>query len=194
MKNLRKLLLLMVVLLLAMPVAGFTCVSTCELCDSAWELADPELGFSFVVEDRTPIPSIKSLCESSIKSLWIYDFGDPDPLDGALHLFDAGNGESATVNLTPMEGSWYAESGGTAINLGENPYFGFLFTKGDSILEYCCSETTTDEGDFVGFNLWYPYGVMSVLAYDVKPVPVPAAVWLLGSGLFGLVAVRRRKS
>lgn len=30
--------------------------------------------------------------------------------------------------------------------------------------------------------------------FDVTPVPVPAAVWLFGSGLLGLVAVARRKA
>lgn len=37
-------------------------------------------------------------------------------------------------------------------------------------------------------------GTVSVsLAGDVTPVPVPAAVWLFGSGLLGLVSVARRK-
>ena len=31
------------------------------------------------------------------------------------------------------------------------------------------------------------------LDYDIHVVPIPAAVWLLGSGLVGLAAVRRRK-
>ena len=29
---------------------------------------------------------------------------------------------------------------------------------------------------------------------DVAPVPVPAAVWLLGSGLFGLIGIRRKNA
>ncbi len=39
-------------------------------------------------------------------------------------------------------------------------------------------------GDKVTFNT----------LFDITPVPVPAAVWLFGSGLLGLVAVARRKA
>ncbi len=37
-------------------------------------------------------------------------------------------------------------------------------------------------------------GFTQVLAGEanVSSVPIPAAVWLLGSGLFGLVGIRRR--
>jgi hypothetical protein len=29
---------------------------------------------------------------------------------------------------------------------------------------------------------------------DVTPTPIPAAAWLLGSGLLGLIGIRRRNS
>jgi len=34
----------------------------------------------------------------------------------------------------------------------------------------------------------------NTLAVDLAPIPVPAAVWLFGSGLLGLVAVMRRRA
>jgi len=39
-----------------------------------------------------------------------------------------------------------------------------------------------------------PYNVWAVHSGDVSLVPVPAAVWLFGSGLIGLVVVARRKA
>ena len=34
---------------------------------------------------------------------------------------------------------------------------------------------------------------LSEVQFNGSPVPIPGAVWLLGSGLMGLIAVRRRK-
>ena len=39
----------------------------------------------------------------------------------------------------------------------------------------------------------YGYSIAIALVRDVSTVPVPAAVWLFGSGLIGLVGVARRK-
>lgn len=39
-----------------------------------------------------------------------------------------------------------------------------------------------------------PFHVLPILAGDATAVPVPGAVWLLGSGLLGLVAIGRRRS
>ena len=37
------------------------------------------------------------------------------------------------------------------------------------------------------------YNDMVLMVESVEPVPVPAAVWLFGSGLIGLVGIARRK-
>lgn len=52
------------------------------------------------------------------------------------------------------------------------------------------------DGPFVGFNVNFDIGSgnsLTVLSVDSTVVPIPAAVWLFGSGLIGLVGVARRK-
>lgn len=51
-----------------------------------------------------------------------------------------------------------------------------------------------DNGPFPGFNANFDVDGMTLTAHvPVNPIPVPAAVWLFGSGLLGLVGVARRK-
>lgn len=50
------------------------------------------------------------------------------------------------------------------------------------------------DGAFVGLNVNFDIGSGdSLTVLSVSSVPVPAAVWLFGSGLLGLIAVSRRK-
>ncbi len=72
-----------------------------------------------------------------------------------------------------------------------NDWFGFYFSDGSS-------NYYTYQFDSAGpVNQWllkmsdsYNAGG-PVIASDVAPVPIPGAVWLLGSGLLGLIAIRR---
>lgn len=51
------------------------------------------------------------------------------------------------------------------------------------------SETSSDTGAY-GMNTPAYFALDDVTS---SPVPIPGAVWLLGSGLFGLIGIRRRK-
>ena len=45
-----------------------------------------------------------------------------------------------------------------------------------------------------GTLIWDLGGTLGVVAVDVQVIPVPAAVWLFGTGLLGLVGVARRRA
>ena len=49
------------------------------------------------------------------------------------------------------------------------------------------------DGPFIGFNANFDATSLTVTGYTPAAIPVPAAVWLFGSGLLGLVGVARRK-
>ena len=48
--------------------------------------------------------------------------------------------------------------------------------------------------DGEGYEMWAMANQnLSMIVTEAPPVPIPGAVWLLGSGLFGLAAIRRKK-
>lgn len=57
---------------------------------------------------------------------------------------------------------------------------------GNSALEFACVDLGDGLGDAIDVDSLGTAGV------DVNPVPVPAAVWMLGSGLVGLMGIRRK--
>jgi len=50
-----------------------------------------------------------------------------------------------------------------------------------------------DNGPFSGFNANFDMTSVTMTAYTPSAVPVPAAVWLFGSGLVGLAGIARRR-
>jgi len=71
---------------------------------------------------------------------------------------------------------------------GEEDYLAF-FTMGGSGTFAGKWNDLPDMG--VHFSLQGERGY--IIEYDANPVPLPGAVWLLGSGMLGLVAARRKK-
>ena len=63
---------------------------------------------------------------------------------------------------------------------------------GDITLSMAVTDNLLAGGDFTSATTFGPQ-VVSFGTADVSIVPVPAAVWLFGSGLIGLVGVARRK-
>lgn len=134
--------------------------------------------------------------KSSDQTLYIYDFGAPE---NALPILSDGffahtNIFFSSVKTTDGSTKWYADTtpGGQALELGDTPFFGIYFSDGSD---------TWGEYDIIGANanangaywLFEANTGMQVITHDMKPVPVPAAVFLLGSGLISLVALRQRR-
>ena len=151
-----------------------------------------------------------------------FDFaGNPDSgagistNGGTLALFDdsdtgfanalvIGQNGGQVVFTDNNDGSWNAEvfdvsntSGGSITLDGDNSFslgmdwgMGYFGDTNFSLL----SSPDTYLVVFDGFDDRENRILGNTLAVDLAPIPVPAAVWLFGSGLIGLIGIARRKA
>ncbi len=109
-------------------------------------------------------------------------------------LFVGDGGHAGTVTL--LGGSSDGSSAGFSIGLGEN-YTGYNSVQSTTfgIFYDTLSLNSLFSGTFSGvrLNISGASAVPSLVGTIAAVVPVPAAVWLFGSGLLGLVGIARRK-
>ena len=103
---------------------------------------------------------------------------------------------TSTLNVQGTWGDWDGDTttpdtfqviGGKG-NLTTLADLGFVAGTDDGI-----GGSPMDNGPFSGFNANFDMTVVTVTGITAPPIPVPAAVWLFGSGLLGLVGVARRR-
>ena len=68
-----------------------------------------------------------------------------------------------------------------------------LFNGAFDSLNYSTGDGVFDSADIAFFGDIYLVGAWDANSFSVTAVPVPAAVWLFGSGLIGLAGFARRK-
>jgi hypothetical protein len=107
-------------------------------------------------------------------------------------------GNMATVDFSGWNVTW---NGIPSINMGSGAW-GAGFTNGVAnvvcgvncgngdtyTLTYAATVPAGDPSNFGNTQYW-----VKLTGHITAPVPVPAAIWLLGSGLVGLVGVARRR-
>jgi hypothetical protein len=59
--------------------------------------------------------------------------------------------------------------------------------------EYLFTATANSDSSTIAFNFLNEPSVFHLDNVDVTPTPIPAAFWMLGSGLLGLAGVRRKQ-
>jgi len=127
------------------------------------------LPYVSVLSEAGPLPS-------STPPIDCRNDGGPDCEDNELgYMYVKNLGSNPVSSLFPSlqpDGSYWS---GTAESL-DNAWF-LSFSTGESLFG---SKTS------IGYS-W------AVHAGNVSPVPIPAAVWLFGSGLIGLISMARRK-
>ena len=126
-----------------------------------------------------------------------------------LYDINGRNGGLALINSTTTASTFYVDdsnvlhvtegiSNGSTLTLSDSSgHFGFYFSDDSALTSTTYYSYQYDSAGPV--NQWLLKMADShnaggpVILSDVTHAPIPAAVWLLGSGLFGLVVVRRRR-
>ena len=106
---------------------------------------------------------------------------------------------SSHFSLVQEDNIWRVESElGGSITLGAKPEFGFCLKINDSS-DYIYNYSYTPIPNTDLYNLTESTSNMDVMLFGAKPVttpgstvPLPASAWIFGSGLLGLVGIRRK--
>ncbi len=194
--------ILMIAVILLIPKPAFSLVA--EMRTMPYGLPQPKYYSGAWVSNSDDIFAIDLTLEGVIpdpyehwvmhagEPFYMYEWGQPS---NNLLLFCDEYYSAATVTFFKEGSDWIASvfSHGTTdtLNLGQDRLFGFFFgSKNDPLLTYQLERSSSDSYTLTA-NL--DNSVMIVSLSDVTPAPLPGAVWLLGSGLAGLITVRKRK-
>jgi len=124
--------------------------------------------------------------------------GSHAPANGSSVIAAASNANGYS-DAAVWRDNWAGRStfSNAGTGLGSSTFFYALFQSGGPSGGTAFNPVSVDQYDnAAGASTWTfaSDGTLTFMSPDeLAPVPLPAAVWLFGSGLFGLVAISRRK-
>ncbi len=171
-------------------VALFILVGSAASASASTAIADENLMWSRTNDDVN-LFGVKYNPAGTADSFYLYS----DYTGGSLQLLslDEDFVDWQNIYFSEINGSWWAHladtfvvGGSQQLNLGTDLQFGFFFDTPGSFYTYEKQEKNVYslQNDTVVVN-----------ATDIAPLhaPVPATILLFGSGLLGLVGMKRRK-
>jgi hypothetical protein len=116
---------------------------------------------------------------------------DSQGVDGGGHALPSASWDDTTgAGVSLILESFYANWNGTNFNQGSNTPVSFTVAAGCTVN---CAYTAEWRSLIVGGPFNNQTGSWKISGTISSAVPVPAAAWLMGSGLLGLVGVARRR-
>ena len=134
-------------------------------------------------------------CENMIE-LYMYKWGEEKDITSDLKLMQIVPNQTfvtADVYISQSDGQWTATMDLKTLNLGSTNVFGLYYLDFGNDPEV--PPYITDPKIYSMGNTWFvqdPDLCATVAVVDATPVPLPAAAWILGSGLLGIAGLRKR--
>ncbi len=145
--------------------------ATGDFDDTVWMVS---VDLSFITGDFDDA-WLRFRYQDSTENGWTYSLTDVFSGDWTTYtvMFDPN-----WTDVEAMANGWYPDN--MSIDPGANPSQSWATTMSDV---YTTEVRLSGEGDLLA----------GVDNFNLKPVPIPAAVWLFGFGLIGLIGTARRK-
>jgi hypothetical protein len=141
---------------------------------------DSNQGITHVDQDPWKGFVTLTVTNTGTQSWTDFHFGILSAGSDVSYVYFQGGTPSSTVPLsqwTANNNTVYGSPFGATLDL----YFSTLVAPGQSATFTVYTDNTQDRVNFA--MLFYP---------TVTPIPIPGAIWLLGSGLLGMIGLRRR--